>query len=178
MKRKMFSRTTIASSMTMPTASVRARSVRTFSVKPIAYMSPYVETMDVGIAMAAMSVERRLPRKRRTTSAARKPPRRRCSWTVSTAALMNSPWSRTISVVYPAGSCGAISARRPLSASMTAIVFVPDCLRTERTTVGTPSFEAARSASSSLSSTVATSPIRTGSPLLCVMKMASNSFAL
>ncbi len=60
---------------------------------------------------------------------------------------------------------------------MTAIVFVPDCLRTERTTVGTPSFEAARSASSSLSSTFATSPMRTGIPLRCVMKICSNSFA-
>ncbi len=33
MKRKMFSRTTTASSMTMPTASVRASSVMTFRVK-------------------------------------------------------------------------------------------------------------------------------------------------
>ena len=98
MNRKMFSRTTIASSMTMPTASVSARSVRTFSVKPIAYMRANVEMMDVGIAIAAMSVERRFPRKRRTTRAARKPPRTRCSWTVSTAALMNCDWSRTISV--------------------------------------------------------------------------------
>ena len=60
MNRKMFSRTTIASSMTMPTASVSARSVRTFSVKPIAYMSAYVEMIDVGIAIAAMSVERQV----------------------------------------------------------------------------------------------------------------------
>ena len=87
MNRKMFSRTTMASSMTMPTASVSASSVRTLSVKPIAYMRAYVETIDVGIAIAAMSVERRLPRKRSTTSAARKPPRTRCSSTASTAAL-------------------------------------------------------------------------------------------
>jgi len=43
-------------------------------------MSAKVEMMDVGIAIAAMSVERRLPRKRRTTSEARKPPRIRCSF--------------------------------------------------------------------------------------------------
>ncbi len=60
---------------------------------------------------------------------------------------------------------------------MTSTVFVPDCLRTDRTTVGTASLLAARSASSSLSSTVATSPMRTGRPLRWVMKMASNSFA-
>ena len=35
MKRKMFSSTTTASSMTMPTASVRASSVMTLSVKPM-----------------------------------------------------------------------------------------------------------------------------------------------
>ena len=69
------------------------------SVKPIAYMSANVEMIDVGIAIAAMSVERRLPRKRSTTSAARIRPRMRCSCTVSTAASMNCDLSRTISIV-------------------------------------------------------------------------------
>ena len=57
--------------MTMPTASVSASIVIEFSVKPMYQMRANVAMIDVGIAMAAMIVERRLPRKSSTTSAAR-----------------------------------------------------------------------------------------------------------
>ena len=56
--RKMFSSTTIASSMTMPTASVSASSVIVFSVKPWYQIRPKVAMIEVGIAIAAMIVER------------------------------------------------------------------------------------------------------------------------
>src|SRR5262247_2528097 len=49
MKRTMFSRTTIASSMTMPTANVRPSSVMLFSVKFIALSSVNVAMIDGGI---------------------------------------------------------------------------------------------------------------------------------
>ncbi len=58
MKRTMFSSTTIASSMTMPTASARARSVMMLSVKPIAHIRPNVPMIETGMASAAMSVLR------------------------------------------------------------------------------------------------------------------------
>ena len=61
----------MASSMTMPTASVSASSVSMFSVKPMAYMRAKVLMMEVGMAMAAISVVRQFRRNSRTTRAAR-----------------------------------------------------------------------------------------------------------
>ena len=50
--RKMFSSTTIASSMTMPTISTSASMVTLFSVKPSAAIMPNVEMTDAGMATA------------------------------------------------------------------------------------------------------------------------------
>src|SRR4030095_4877489 len=77
----MFSSTTIASSMTMPTESVSASIVSMLSVKPAYQTSANVATIDVGMAIAAMIVERRLPRNSRTTKAARNEPTTRRSST-------------------------------------------------------------------------------------------------
>ena len=52
--------------------------------------------IDVGIEMAAMTVERRLPRNSSTTSAASSEPTTRCSSTLLIDASMNSAWSRTM----------------------------------------------------------------------------------
>ena len=78
----MFSRTTIASSITMPTDSVSASIVMRLSVKPMYQTSPKVAMIEVGIAIAAMIVERRLLRNSRTTRAARTEPTSRCSSTL------------------------------------------------------------------------------------------------
>ena len=91
----MFSSTTIASSMTMPTASVSASMVIELSVNPWYQIRPNVAMMDVGIAMAAMMVERQFHRNTSTTAAARIDPKTRCSSTLSIDALMNSDRSRT-----------------------------------------------------------------------------------
>ena len=91
----MFSSTTIASSMTMPTASVSASMVIEFSVKSSYQIRPKVAMIDVGMAMAAMSVERQFQRNTSTTSAARIEPTTRCSSTVSIDARMKSERSRT-----------------------------------------------------------------------------------
>ena len=92
----MFSSTTIASSMTMPTASASASIVIVLSVKPMYQIRPNVAMIDVGIAIAAMIVERRLPRNSSTTSAARIEPTIRCSSTLWIDASMNSDVSRTM----------------------------------------------------------------------------------
>jgi hypothetical protein len=86
----MFSSTTMASSMTMPTASVKASIVSMLRVKPMYQMSPNVAMMEVGIEMAAMIVERRLPRNKSTTSDASSDPMIRCSWRLLIDASMNS----------------------------------------------------------------------------------------
>ena len=91
----MFSSTTIASSMTMPTDNVSASIVMTLSVKPMYQTRPNVAMIDVGMAIAEMMVERRLPRNSSTTSAARIEPTIRCSSTLWIEASMNSDRSRT-----------------------------------------------------------------------------------
>ena len=92
----MFSSTTIASSITMPTESVSASIVIMLSVKPMYQIRPNVATIDVGIAMAEMIVERRFIRNSITTNAASSEPTMRCSSTLWIDASMNSAPSRTM----------------------------------------------------------------------------------
>ncbi len=92
----MFSSTTIASSITMPTDSVSASIVSMLSVKPMYQISENVATIEVGIEIAAIIVERKLPRKSHTTIAARIEPTIRCSCTLAIDASMNCASSRTM----------------------------------------------------------------------------------
>ncbi len=79
-KRKMFSSTTIASSITIPTISTSASIVTLLSVKPKTRIMPNVATSEAGIATAAMSVARALRMNASTTSEARIEPSTR--WTL------------------------------------------------------------------------------------------------
>ncbi len=158
----MFSSTTIASSMTMPTASASASSVMMLSVKPMSHIPMNVPMIDVGIASAAISVLRKLPRNSSTTSDASSAPSTRCSRTASTLVRVVSVLSRmTDSLVLP-GSIRSRSFMLSRKASTTATLFSPDCLRIESTTAGLPSSTAAVSASSSPSTTRATSLTSSG----------------
>jgi hypothetical protein len=76
--------------MTIPTASVNASMVSMLSVKPMYHMRPNVAMIDVGMAIAAMIVDRRFPRNTSTTMAARIEPTTRCSSTLWIDASMNS----------------------------------------------------------------------------------------
>ena len=80
MNRKMFSSTTIASSMTMPTISTSASIVTVLSVKSSAAIRPNVEITEVGMATAAMIVARQSRMNANTTRQARMLPRIR--WTL------------------------------------------------------------------------------------------------
>ncbi len=82
--------------MTMPTDSVSASMVSMLSVKPMYQISAKVAMIDVGIAIAAIIVERKLPRNRKTTMAARIEPTIRCSCTLAIEASMNCASSRTM----------------------------------------------------------------------------------
>ena len=66
--RWMFSRTTIASSTTIPMASTSASMVRMLMVKPKTFRTMNVEMMETGMATVGMRVERRLRRKMKMTS--------------------------------------------------------------------------------------------------------------
>jgi hypothetical protein len=86
----------MASSMTMPTASVSARSVMLFNEKSIPRISVKVEITDAGIATAAISTARQLRMKIQTMKLARMLPRTKCSSSECTEALMKSEMSWTI----------------------------------------------------------------------------------
>jgi hypothetical protein len=103
MRRKMFSSTTTASSMTMPTASTRPSIVRLFSVKPMYRMNVNVAMIDVGIASPATSVLRQSRMKISTVNATRSAPSHMCSVTVSIDALMNVDWSRMTRICTSGG---------------------------------------------------------------------------
>ena len=79
-KRKMFSSTTMASSMTMPTMRTRASMVTLFRVKSSARIIPKVAMTEAGMATAAMRVARQLRMKASTTIEARMLPSTR--WTL------------------------------------------------------------------------------------------------
>ena len=166
MNRRMFSRTTMASSITIPTARASARRVIMLSVKPITCMSANVPMIEMGMASAAMRVLRTFPRKSKTMRAAKKAPRIRCSRTAARLVRIDCELSRTTRKVGPGNGLFDLKVRRARTASATATVFWPDCLRTESTSTCSPSSEAQLFSSSLPSSTRATSITRVAWSLL------------
>jgi hypothetical protein len=75
MYRKMFSITTMASSMTIPVASESASMVMLLSENSNARMTANVPMIEIGMASAEMTVARQLRMKNSTTSAASSPPK-------------------------------------------------------------------------------------------------------
>jgi len=78
--RKMFSSTTMASSMTIPTINTSASMVTLLRVNPSAFIRPKAEITEVGMATAAMIIARQLRMNSSTTRQARRLPRTRCRW--------------------------------------------------------------------------------------------------
>ena len=81
--------------MTIPTDNVSASIVSMFNVKSMYHINPNVARIDVGMAIAAMTVDLRFVRNNNTTTAARIDPTIRCSSTLLMDASMKSDWSRT-----------------------------------------------------------------------------------
>src|SRR5262245_32270531 len=75
---KIFSSTTIASSMTTPTMRTSASIGTLLRVNPKTHMTPKVEITEAGIATAAITVDRQLRMNASTTRLARMLPRTRC----------------------------------------------------------------------------------------------------
>ena len=92
--RKMFSSTTIASSMTMPVASESASIVMLFSVKPNSFITVNVPMIEVGIASAAMIVDAQVADEEEDDDGwPATPPRIRCIWMSSNDRRMKRDWS-------------------------------------------------------------------------------------
>ena len=99
----MFSITIMASSMTIPTASVSPSSVIELRLKSISFITVNVATMDVGIATELISTMRQSRMNSHTMNDASKLPRTRCSSSAATEALMYEADSLIVSIRTPGG---------------------------------------------------------------------------
>ena len=116
----MFSRTTMASSMSRPTHRLKAISVTMFSEKPNICMNRKVPMMEIGRVRPVMTVERQEFRNRKTMMMVSRAPSIRVARTVCTLTRMGRLLSRTTSSFMPGGRLGVISvmaARRPVTTS-------------------------------------------------------------
>ena len=171
---KMFSSTTMASSITMPTASVRPSSVIVLRVRLSARISVKLAISDAGMASELMIVAGMLRMKSRTMRLARMLPTIRCSSSADTDAMMNFESSRVVTMVKPGGSVGWIVLIACLRPSMTVSVFWPDWRRMSMTIARCPETNADCRASASESATFATSATRIGVPPWVAMTMSLN----
>ena len=92
-QRRMFSRTTMASSMTRPTTRARASSEMLLSPMPIRFIKKSVEIMMTGRPAMVTIVLRRSPKKAKTTSEASSAPHSRSSMAPSTELRTWIDWS-------------------------------------------------------------------------------------
>ena len=121
--RTMFSRTTMASSISRPTQRLRAISVIILIVKPKACMNKKVPMMEIGSVSPVMTVERQELRNKKTISTVRKAPSISVRRTLSTATRMGREASSTGSSVTPAGASAAMSLSVRFRPSTTSMVF-------------------------------------------------------
>ena len=156
--------TTIASSIRSPTASERAISVMTLSVKFNANMMMKLAMMDVGSAIALIMVGRALARNRYTTITARSPPYTMSKRTSLTESRMNVLLSFAIVTRRSAGSSFFSRSIWSRTASATRTVLLPDCLRMLSPTACFPSTRAKLVRSFTPSETAAISERWTGLP--------------
>ena len=91
---------------------------------------------------------------------------------------MKTDWSRWTAIWRSAGNDGRISSSLAITASTTATVLEPDCLRSSKAIDGLPSTRAIRRTSCTVSSTRATSPNLITDALCCVrmMRVKSETF--
>ena len=157
MCRTMFSRTTIASSISMPIARERPISVSTFSVKPNIRIAMNAATTEIGSVRPVMTVERHELRNRNTMNTVSSPPSTSVTCTSSIDSRMNVESSRTICSDTPGGSSGCIFATASRTPSATPTVFAPACFCTSSAIDGRSLTNATLVGSSTPSITCATS---------------------
>ena len=121
----MFSRTTMASSISRPTHSESAISVIMLMVKPNMYMNRNVPMIEIGSVSPVMTVERHEFRNRNTISTVSNAPSISVWRTLFTATRIGREPSKIGSSRTPAGSWACISATALTSPSTTSMVFSP-----------------------------------------------------
>ena len=101
---KIFSTTTIESSITRPIATVIAPSVIIFNVMSIIFKKIIAMSSDIGIETIAMIVDLKLRRNSMMISTAKSAPKRALLNIVLTDCSIGSPWSSVVEIVIPSFS--------------------------------------------------------------------------
>jgi hypothetical protein len=156
MWRMMFSRTTIASSIRMPTARLSAIRVSTFRVKPNAASTMKAPSTEIGSARPVITVLRQECRNRKTMAMVSRPPSTMVSWTLFTEFWMPRELSRTMSSSTSGGRDLRSSAMAWRTPRATSIVLEPCVLTTSIASARAPFSSATLSSSCCPSTTVAT----------------------
>ena len=172
--RTMFSRTTIASSMSSPMASESAIRVMTFRVIPMKFITMKEEMTEMGRVSPVITVDRQEFRKQKTMKMVRIPPKISVSCTSLTDSWIMMEASRTISMDVPAGSSAWRRAISFFTATTTATVLAPDCFWMSIATAGSPFTSASERCSSVPSRTSATWESVTGRPVRCATTIVLN----
>ena len=162
--RTMFSRTTMASSISRPTHSDSAISVIMLTVKPSTCMKKKVPMMEIGSVSPVITVLRQELRNRNTISTVSTAPSSSVWRTFCTATRIGRDWSTTGSSRMPGGSSDCISATARYSPSTTPMVFSSCAFCTFSSRVRWPLCRASDSCSCAPSRTSATCPRCTGAP--------------
>ena len=154
--RMMFSRTTMASSIRMPMARLRAIRVSTFRVKPKAAMTMKAPNTEIGRARPVITVLRQECRNRNTMAMVSRPPSIIVSCTLLTEFWMPRELSRPISSLTSGGSEVCRSATALRTPRATSMVLEPWVLTMSMATARSPFRMAMFSRSCWPSTTVAT----------------------
>ena len=160
MWRTMFSRTTMASSISMPMASERPIRVRVLSVKPNTCMTVKEAITAIGRVRPVMTVERQEFRNTNTTSTVSSAPRAMVTLMSWIESRMKVESSRMTDSRTPAGSSFSSRAMALRTLSERATVLAPDCFWTSTASVGAVSRKARFLGSSTPSTTWARSRTR------------------
>ena len=123
--RTMFSRTTIASSISRPTHKLKAIIVIMLMVKPNMYMNKKVPINEIGNVSPVITVERQEFRNRKTISTVKAAPSNIVRVTLDTETRIERELSRLTSVRRPSGVTAADSFKASSKPSTTAMVFSP-----------------------------------------------------
>ncbi len=173
--RTMFSRTTMASSISRPTHSDSAISVIMLIEKPNQYMNKKVPISAIGSVSPVITVERQEFRNRKTMSTVSAAPSISVWRTLLTATRMGRALSAIGSSRTPAGTSAAISRSVAFRPSTTSMVFSSWAFCTDSSRVRLLLYRATVSSSPAPSCTRASWPSRTGAPPRWATMMRSKS---
>ena len=161
----MFSRTTMASSISKPTHSDSAISVTILMEKPNQYMKRKVPIKAIGSVNPVITVERQEFRNRKTMSTVSKAPSISVWRTLSTPTRMARELSAIACRRTPGGSSGAMALIAAFRPSTTSMVFSAWAFCTDISRVRLPLYSARVCSSCASSCTRASWPTRIGAPL-------------